>query len=488
MPTPMDDAAQAAAERAKRLFTGRWDRIATFGKKVQVHPDPTPEEPDRVFRQEFDFTADTFREWVENFDRLYKGRHLPYDFEHQAVDGSQNRQPVQALAWASGLCAIESGKVYAFYCQDPVVQAPDPAELLRQIQERYPSDPDADGCWAYRSEVSPLGIRYLPNCEQLSPFFDDENKDEAAVPIGSRAMTISVVCIAHQDRTVLNLPPEARLAALSAAHHSPGALALAAALGRRRQPRGSALGHGAQRMDMPGSAEHTPAAMSDEEYMGKLAKFGYAAGGSPEDEDKALAAYAMETEDAPAMRKAMAACRAARLGKAGLGNPPPAPGPGAGGDKDKDGSAAFAAAMTRRLTSTEQELAAIKADQVKNRKAAFTALATQGDSLKGEPPRCKTAADADAILADCGGNVEAAERTLRRLPPLLPTGLSQTRFPPSSAASTALSGSGAWSQVGRTLVKGAALSAAAAKIEKEKKIPYDEAQREALRQDPSLYE
>jgi len=519
-------------DEARRLFAGRWDRLATFGVKRQGD-------------QEFNFTRETFAQWVENFRKMYVGRRIPYDFEHKALVAAENEQPVQALAFGTAVCAIQSGEVYAMAAHDPALPQPDPAQLLAEIREQYPSDPDSDGAWVYRGDVTPLGVQTLPNLEQLSPLFKDEDANEAGEPIGSRLMTASVVAVAHQDRTVLNLPPEARALRTSGPQAALGALAkaqdkerirrfltdqksgLSAVVAGLRKARAGARmskaagfkyvynpvtdaedttgirmmlrsvkgdarsrliedggrkwkelgGVGLDSQDSPNFralyrqwfdwfAEHVqataraeyqkqmgaagafsgaksmneqdkPVGMTDEEYMGKLGAFM----AEDKDEDKALAAYMADTEDPPALRKAMAAFRVGRMGAGGdlvikheeEGEKPPGvlsqndsslhqPG------KPEGVMSAIVTGLSARVKAQDAEIARLQEKERQRDVAAFSAWA--GKRL--DP------AAAQKVLDECGGDPARAQRMIEAL------GLPESK----GALSQQIRGGGAGSTVG----------------------------------------
>ena len=192
------------------LAPGKWDRFATFGEKIQDG-------------QKFEFTPETLGQIVDNFARLYKGRRIGMDCEHQALYASENGRPAPNLAYYNALAVIQDGQVAKFYAQRPDVQPPDPSELLGQLRERFPDFESADGLWGFRCEHTPLGQQLLPNYEQLSPLFAAEDTDEQGNDIGYRLMNVSAVNVAFQDGTVLNLSKLRGLSFNSSELHVPGA-------------------------------------------------------------------------------------------------------------------------------------------------------------------------------------------------------------------------------------------------------------------------
>lgn len=174
------------------LAAGKWDRFATFGRKIQEG-------------QAFEFTTATLGQIVDNFARLFSGRRLGMDYEHQAMNAPKNGQPAPQLAYYNALAVIEGGAVVKFYAQKPDVQQPDPALLLEQLRQRFPEGETVDGLWGYRCEHTPLGAELLPNYEQISPLFTSEGTDEQERPVGYHLMNVSAVAVAFQDGTVFNL-------------------------------------------------------------------------------------------------------------------------------------------------------------------------------------------------------------------------------------------------------------------------------------------
>lgn len=174
------------------LAAGKWDRFATFGHKVQNG-------------QEFDFTEDTLGQIVDNFARLWKGRRLGMDHEHQTIHAERNGQPAPQLAYYNALCIVQDGKLARFYAQKPDVAQPNPEALLAEMRERFPDYDTADGLWGFRCEHTPLGQQLLPNYEQISPLFAADGTDEQEKPVGYVLMNVAAVSVAFQDGTIFNL-------------------------------------------------------------------------------------------------------------------------------------------------------------------------------------------------------------------------------------------------------------------------------------------
>src|SRR5579872_585704 len=172
----------------RRLFRGRslafdqsvpgqpvkaqvWDGVMTWGTKRKAGQDST-------------FDELTLGQIVNNF-RSRKNL-IGMDYEHQTANASENGQPAPQLAFYSALAIIRNGKVIDFATRDESVQPPDTTDK-------------ADGLYAFRAEVTPLGQQLLPNYRYISPMFDTEGLDEQEQPIGYDLLNISAVSVPFQD-------------------------------------------------------------------------------------------------------------------------------------------------------------------------------------------------------------------------------------------------------------------------------------------------
>ena len=180
---------------------GKWDRIMTYGKKIQfdAQGNGTP----------FDFNTETFCQIVDNFSRVYSARRMGLDYKHIAGNPEIEAGPEQNLGYYSGLAVIENGKVVKLWDHFPDRPPPNPAALLAKLQENFPRHTelkDIDGLWAHKCEITPLGLEKLPNCDQLSPYFSQNDTDEFGNSIGYNLINISAVGIAFQNGTTLSKP------------------------------------------------------------------------------------------------------------------------------------------------------------------------------------------------------------------------------------------------------------------------------------------
>lgn len=339
------------------IGVGKWDRVMTLGAKLQDGED-------------FDFNAETLSQCVDNFAKTHTARRMPLDFRHNAARDSDS--PEQDLAYYDSVAAVIDGQVVKFWSQDPQVSPPDPAELLTEIQARFPRIESMDGLWARKSEITPLGIEKLPNMHQLSPLFSKDDKAEDGTPIGYNLLNVSAVGVAFQDGTTINL-----------------------------------------------SKRTTKMDKIPENLLAKLAKHGL---GEDLDRDSvmsAMAAYMSDTEDGPTDRKAMAACMAAMSedGKESMGKM----------DKDEETSEDKSAKMGKKLrkdvdvdpavakliesltsqnAKMSKRLDTFEAVEQKRAESEFYAAAAQHTSKE----------DAADYLKLCDGDADKALKLIRKLP------------------------------------------------------------------------
>lgn len=333
------------------LAAGKWDRFATFGEKVQEG-------------QRFVFNDETLGQIVDNFARLYQGRRLGMDYEHQAMNAAQNGQPAPSLAYYNALCVIKDGQPVKFHAQKPDVTPPDPAALLAQLRERFPDLDSVDGLWGYRCEHTPMGAELLPNYEQISPLFTSDGTDEQERPVGYVLMNVAAVNVAFQDGTVFNLS-------------KPGVTKMA----DEKKEKDEGEKPSALRAECL-KAFGLPEDSSDDALYGaiKASKMGDLEIVHKEDEDEA------KKVDDPAM------------GKMGMDDMPPA-------------------AMSKVLKRLEEAERAAEAAQ--QRAAALEATERQravATFKQTALSRLDTEKDADEWLADFGGDIDKATRALSRLP------------------------------------------------------------------------
>ena len=175
---------------------GKWSRIATFGHKEQLQPDGS--------MREWEFTPSEFAAACANYARMFSQRRMGSDYEHQTARAALNGQPAPNLCFWNAMAVIEGDQVSALQEQQPG-PAPDPAALRAMLAEMFPAaDPDPSGLWMRCGEVTELGRLLIPNYGQLSPLFNDQQKDEAGQVIGFAVSNVSFVNVAHQDGTFFN--------------------------------------------------------------------------------------------------------------------------------------------------------------------------------------------------------------------------------------------------------------------------------------------
>lgn len=280
---------------------GKWDRIMTYGEKIQysIEGEAIP----------FDFNTKVFCEIIDNFAKVYKARRLGLDYKHLAANPALENGPEQNLAYYSGLCAIENGNVIKLWDHFPDRLPPDPKELLIEIQKKFPRIQDVDGLWGYKCEITPLGIEKLPNCEQISPYFVKNDFDEFGNKIGYNLLNVSAVGVAFQDGTILNLSKSS----------SPSSLSLSSPPLRRREL--PLNGKNSLALSSPSMRKQTMNDTLSPDIMGKLMSHGLMAETDHEAMKAAYAKYMAETEDGPTERKKVAEEYAkcmARMEKDGL--------------------------------------------------------------------------------------------------------------------------------------------------------------------------
>jgi hypothetical protein len=252
---------------------GKWDRIMTFGQKVQLDAEGNG--------IPFDFTEETFCQIVDNFSTTFTARRLGLDYKHLAANPQLENGPEQNLAYYSGLCVILNNQVVKLWDHFPDRVPPDPNILLAEMQTKFPRLEGVDGLWGYKSEITPLGVEKLPNCEQISPFFSKNDFNEAGQPIGYNILNISAVGVAFQDGTILNLSKS----------HPP--------------QKGGPLPLGKLSYS-PSTRNQTMNDNLSPEMMGKLMKHGLMAETDADQMRMAYEKYMSETEDGPTDRKMMA--------------------------------------------------------------------------------------------------------------------------------------------------------------------------------------
>lgn len=153
------------------VTAGVWDRITSVGTKVQ---DGEP----------IEFNALTLGQMVTNFGG--QENDVVLCFDHQTAHTETNGQPAPGLARYSALALVLNHKVEKFASHDPGIKAPDTALL-------------ADGIYAYRAEITPLGEKLLPNYFYLSPMFTSAGKKENGEALGFQLIDVAATNIPFQD-------------------------------------------------------------------------------------------------------------------------------------------------------------------------------------------------------------------------------------------------------------------------------------------------
>jgi hypothetical protein len=136
-----------------------WDRFSSTGEKVK--------EGRRVL-----FDETNLRQMADNWRA--RGDRLSMCFNHQSAYVEKNGQPAEALAYYDALAVVIGGKIVHFVA----LGNSSAAEVVFRSSAR------GDGLYGFRSEVTELGQKVLPNFRYISPMFDDDGRDERGREIG----------------------------------------------------------------------------------------------------------------------------------------------------------------------------------------------------------------------------------------------------------------------------------------------------------------
>ena len=456
---------------------GKWDRIMTYGQKVQFDTQGNG--------TLFDFNTESFCQIVDNFSRVFQARRLGLDYKHVAANPEIEPGPEQNLAYYSGLCVIEQGKVIKIWDHSPDRAPPDPQVLLQEMQSKFPRLTElenADGLWGYKCEITPLGIEKLPNCEQLSPYFSKNDFDEFGNQIGYNLLNVSAVGVAFQDGTTLNLGkfPPTSVTPFSK-KELPGIFPLS--------------------KTTPSHRNQTMNDMLSPEMMGKLMKHGLMAETDKDQMRAAYEKYMSETEDGPTDRKMMAEMYAKCMSKMNMDEPKEKDMPDSMGHEEPDGDEQK---MSKQIQSSQEKAVVALSKQLQEMKTHFE---EQEKKKAQAEERAKAVAFAKQAVSDGRYPAEDeaelvnfalagyGERAIKPFPKGTFTVMKKwtQAGSPSGANQANQSGiSEKYSYLGtggtlKVLARGKDLSTMAKQLSKEKGIPLGEAQREILKQNPDLY-
>jgi hypothetical protein len=156
---------------------GRWDRFTSWGTKIKDGAESV-------------FDEDTLGQMVENF--ASRKNDIAMCFDHQSAYVAENGQPAPALAWYSALALVVDGQVVKFAAHDKSVLAPDAKDF-------------ENGVYGYRSELTPLGEKLLPNYKYISPMFTDAGEDEQGNAIGYDLIDVAATNTPFQDGVGLTM-------------------------------------------------------------------------------------------------------------------------------------------------------------------------------------------------------------------------------------------------------------------------------------------
>lgn len=153
------------------VSAGKWDRFTSWGPKVKGGSETV-------------FNEETCGQIIDNFAN--RKNDLAMDYDHQAMYSSQNGQPAPALAFYSALMLVVDGEIVRLATHDKGVIPP------------FVSDFE-NGIYGYRSEITPMGEKLLPNYKYISPLFVTDGKDELGNDIGYDLVDVAATNIPFQD-------------------------------------------------------------------------------------------------------------------------------------------------------------------------------------------------------------------------------------------------------------------------------------------------
>ena len=448
-------------EPQQPVAVGQWSRVMTFGHKVQMQPGP-----DGPVAVPFDFTPETLCRAVENFQRLNKARRIPIDYNHKAADPTNpHPEAVQNLGGMSGLAVILGDEVIRYHDHYPDRPAPDPMRLRAALQEKFPRETDVGGLWAVCSEVTPLGADILPNVQDLSPWFFDNDVDEQGNEIGLRIATISVVPLGFQDKTTLTLGKWAQMNMPSSVGHTT-APAKGQNVAEEKEKKEGAEGGESSMLANLRKLTGLPDDASDDAVMG------------------ALTVKLAQCEARPAEAEETAEAKAAKLAK---DEEIKAAAMSADAAKDATMSKVVSAALARQnATLAEQgiELAKLKKEKDDADKRDKATKFAKSAIAAGQHP----ADDLENLV-----ELEIAGQSARVLKPRGTFTLGRQTIggnPQGYAGRSITAETGTtWSKTtSGSPVKGATLAKLAGELADKEKIDYGAAQRRVLKEHPHLYE
>ncbi len=127
-----------------KVRTGVWDYVCVEGE-------------DEKDGQSTRFDPSTLGQMIDNFSE--RGDDVPIDANHQSNYVQYNGQPAYALGFYSALALVWDGKIIKTSKVDESQTYTEGLDLSK------------NGLWAYRTEVTEFGDKYLPGYKYLSPTF-----------------------------------------------------------------------------------------------------------------------------------------------------------------------------------------------------------------------------------------------------------------------------------------------------------------------------
>lgn len=152
-----------------KVRVGVWDLVCVPGH-------------DEKDGQSTDFNVDTLSQMTANFEE--RADPIPLDFNHQSNLVAQNGQPAPALAFYGALAVVAGGQIIKFGIARDTPPLPGSIQVSPATAQLTTPDLSRDGLWCFRSEVTELGQKLLPNFKLVSPTFLPNGTKRDGTPCG----------------------------------------------------------------------------------------------------------------------------------------------------------------------------------------------------------------------------------------------------------------------------------------------------------------
>jgi hypothetical protein len=170
-----------------RVYT--WDRFTSWGPKTKSG-------------SESEFNEETLGQMVDNWRA--RGGRLAMCQDHKSVATPYVSAP--GMAFYDALAIVRNGEVLRFEkLVDSAATPPEPATLKAQVAKfgsAQNPDPEPDGLWGFRCEVTPLGEdprEGMRNYRGISPLFTANGTDERGNDIGYVLYDVAATNTAFQS-------------------------------------------------------------------------------------------------------------------------------------------------------------------------------------------------------------------------------------------------------------------------------------------------